>query len=51
MKAIKAAGIDIHSFSVTDSVARISIHMRQSKLEEAMTSILEVAKGLTVEIS
>ena len=51
MKAIKAAGIDIHSFSVTDSVARISIHMRQGKLEEAMTSILEVAKGLTVEIS
>ena len=48
---LKQTGMDIHSFSMTDSVAIIRVHIRQSKYEAAMTRLLEAAKGLTVEIS
>lgn len=51
MESLKQNGMDIHSFSVTDSVARISIHIRQKNYESAITKLLEAAKGLSVEIS
>ncbi len=51
MESMKQNGMDIHSFSVTDSVARISIHIRQKNYESAITKLLEAAKGLSVEIS
>lgn len=51
MGILKESGMDIHSFSMTGSVAIIRVHIRQRKYEEAMTRLLEAAKGLTVEIS
>ena len=51
METMKANGIEIHSFTLSDSVATISIHVKQKKYETALSSLLEAAKGLTVDIS
>lgn len=51
MDTLKKSGMDIHSFSVTDSVAVIRVHIRQKDYERAITSLMEAAKGLTVDIS
>jgi hypothetical protein len=51
MDTLKKSGMDVHSFSVTDSVAVIRVHIRQKDYERAITSLMEAAKGLTVDIS
>ena len=51
MESIKKSGMEIHSFSVTDSVATMQIHIRQKNYEKAITSLLKTSQGLTVEIS
>ena len=51
METMKANGIEIHSFTLSDSVATIRIHVKQKKYETALSSLLEAAKGLTVDIS
>ncbi len=51
METMKASGMDIHSFSVTGSVATIQMHVRQKNYQSAISSLLEAAKGLKVEIS
>lgn len=51
MDTMKKDGMDIHSFSVTGSMARICIHIRHKDYESAIAHLLETAQGLTVEIS
>lgn len=51
MNVMKQLGMDIHSFSLTDSVAQVRVHIRQKNVEKAISCFLESAKGLTVEIS
>lgn len=48
---MKQTGMDVHSFTVNDSVAIIRVHIRQNKYEEAITRLLEASKGLSVDIS
>ena len=48
---MKQTGMDVHSFTVNDSVAIIRVHIRQNKYEEAITCLLEASKGLSVDIS
>ena len=51
MEAMKQFDLDIHAFSVSNSVATIQLHVKQKNYEKAITKLLETAKGLTVEIS
>lgn len=51
MNVMKQLGMDIHSFSLTDSVAQVRVQIRQKNVEKAISGFLESAKGLTVEIS
>ena len=51
METMKQFDLDIHSFSVTNSVATIQLHVKQKNYESAIRKLLETAKGLTVEIS
>ncbi len=51
MSAIEKQGISVHSFSITDSVATINLHIRQRNYANAISALMNIAKGLTVEIS
>lgn len=51
LSAIEKQGITVHSFSITDSVATINLHIRQRNYANSITALMSVAKGLTVEIS
>ena len=49
--SIEKEGIEIDSFTVTDSVATVRIRLRQRNYTAALTNLMNITKGLTVEIS
>ena len=51
LQVMKEFGMDVHSFSLSGSVARMSVHVRQKNYEDSITRLLEALKGFSVEIS
>ena len=51
LEEMRRAGFEIDSFTVSNETASISIHLRQRNYQAALCKLLEITKGLTVEIS
>jgi len=51
LKEIEGNGTEIASFSVTDHIATLNLHIRQRNYKSTVTKLLTIGKGLTVDIS
>ncbi|MCR5325931.1 MAG: MgtC/SapB family protein [Bacteroidales bacterium] len=51
LEEMRRAGFEFDSFTVSNETASISIHLRQRNYQSALCKLLEITKGLTVEIS
>ena len=51
LSKIEHNGIEVHSFSITDSVASLRLHIKQRKYLAAIAYLMDISKGLEVEIS
>ena len=51
LSAIRDAGVDIDSFTLTDSLAVVNLHVRASALPLISEKLLSITKGYKVEIA
>lgn len=51
MNALRDSGVEIESFTLSDSVASIMVKMKQKKYTETMNAVLSFSKGLKIEVS
>ena len=51
LKDIEDSGTTIASFNVTDHVATLNLHIRQRNYSATVKKLLEIGKGLTVDLN